>query len=107
MSMHSLEVSELDRPLYVSQLVAANVRAEAARRLLTQGDLARALGVTQGAISMKWTGRRAWKLDDLGPLSELFDIPLSQFFISDMNKDARTMSSVSSVHRLGLEPRTL
>ena len=45
--------------------VAANVRAEAARRRVSQTDLARALGVNQSTISLRWRGIREWTLSDI------------------------------------------
>jgi len=39
-------------------VVAANIRAEAARRGLYQGDIANALGLQQATISKRWRGGR-------------------------------------------------
>lgn len=45
--------------------VAANVRAEAARRSLRQQDLAASLGVSQETLSRRLTGRVPFDVDEL------------------------------------------
>lgn len=51
-----------DRP---REYVAANVRAEAARRRLTQTALAGKLGISQEALSRRLTGRVPISVDEL------------------------------------------
>ncbi|AWA44451.1 helix-turn-helix domain-containing protein [Trueperella pyogenes] len=52
-------------------LVAENIRALAARRGFTQTTLANALGVTQGAISVRWYGKRQWQLEDIARVADV------------------------------------
>lgn len=52
--------------------VAANIRAEAARRGLLQKDLGRYLGLAPSRISERWHGRTPWTLQDIERLAELF-----------------------------------
>ena len=54
--------------------VAANVRAEAARRGLNQTGLAAILGIDQGNVSRRWRGQRAFSLEDLGKIAAAFGI---------------------------------
>jgi transcriptional regulator with XRE-family HTH domain len=59
-----------------AETVAANVRAEMARRRVTQADLAELLNVSQQAISRRVSGRTAFGLDDLAKLADHFGVPL-------------------------------
>jgi len=59
------------------QIVAANVRAEAARRGFNQTSLGEAIGQAQSAVSRKWRGQRAWSLDDLEALSVALRVPVT------------------------------
>ena len=61
----------------VSEVVAANIRAETGRSGLTQKDIANALGVTQPAVSKRWYGDRAWKLDELGPIASILGVSVA------------------------------
>lgn len=45
--------------------VAANIRAEMARRGLTQGEVAARVGMTQQAVSRRLSGRFGITVDDL------------------------------------------
>jgi transcriptional regulator with XRE-family HTH domain len=59
-------------PLHV--VVAANIRAEAARRGLNQTDMARLLGVSRMTMSDRNRGRTPWALDDIERVAQLFHI---------------------------------
>lgn len=45
------------------EIVAGNIRAEAARRGLTQSDIARRLGMAQSSISRRWGGSQSWTFE--------------------------------------------
>ena len=64
-----------DVPLSV--VVAANVRAEAARRGMTQADVARAMGLSRMAVSDRYRGRTPWTLDELEAVSSRLRCPVS------------------------------
>lgn len=59
------------------QVVAAQVRAEMARRNMKQNDLARVLGISQQAVSPKYNGLRDYSLRDLWAISTWLEIPLA------------------------------
>ena len=59
------------------QAVAANVRAEAARRGFNQTSLGMAIDQAQSSVSRKWWGKRAWSLEDLETLSAVLRVPVS------------------------------
>ena len=63
-----------DSQISTSEIVAANVRAEAARRRLSQMDLVRLTGMSQPAIAKRWNGHVDWKLDELDILARIFRI---------------------------------
>ena len=58
-------------------VVAANVRAEAARRGFSQMDLARALGASQGSVNKKWRGLRSWQLEELDALAMVLELSVA------------------------------
>lgn len=71
-----------------TQRVAANLRAELARRHLTQRDLAKALGVTQQAISQRMLGRIAFDVNQLGAAAEFLGITPEQLLASHHEREA-------------------
>ena len=54
--------------------VAATVRAEMARRHLTQSDVADAIGVPRTGVSRRLTGQTPFDVDELAALADLFDM---------------------------------
>lgn len=61
----------------LSSVVASNVRAEAARRGLTQGDLAERLGMARITVSDRYRERTPWTLDETEKVAHLFDLEVS------------------------------
>lgn len=59
----------------ITQTVAGNIRAEAARAGLNQSDLARALNIAQSSISLRWRGERPWSLELLEQVAEILNMP--------------------------------
>lgn len=56
--------------------VAASVRAEMARKNLSQRALAEVLGITQSAVSARLRGAVAFDVDELGAVASALDIPI-------------------------------
>ena len=81
-------------------VVASNIRAEAARRGLYQGDIAHALGLQQATISKRWRGGRAWPLEDLPTVAEILGVSVA-YLVTD-NSGVPTVV----VPPTGLEPAT-
>lgn len=57
--------------------VARNVRAELARSETKQASLAAALGMTQGAVSHRLTGRTDFSINELVRIAAHLGVPLS------------------------------
>jgi transcriptional regulator with XRE-family HTH domain len=57
--------------------IAASVRAEMARRRMSQKDLAELLGMTQPALSRRLTGEVPFAVDDLPLFAEALGVPVS------------------------------
>ena len=55
-------------------VVAANVRAEAARAGFNQVRLGQRLGISQGAITKRWRGERPWQLEELDSLASALGV---------------------------------
>ena len=60
----------------LSQIVSGNVRAEMARRRVTQKDLSEALGIAQTQISKRLNGHSEWRVNDLPPVAEVLGVSI-------------------------------
>lgn len=72
--MYTMGMSELldieAEPVYdFSAIVAANIRAQLALNSVNQKELAKAIGINQGAVSARWRGKRQWQLEDLAKVA--------------------------------------
>jgi len=56
--------------------VAANVRAEMARRRARQSDLAQVLDLSQSAVSKRLAGTIPLDLDELGGIATFLNVPI-------------------------------
>ena len=68
--------------------VAANVRAETARRGWRQSDLARALGVTPKTVSRKWNGAREWGLAELDDVAKALNVSVESLVREYTTRDS-------------------
>ena len=66
-----------DRPTTLSQAVAENVRLEAARVGVTQAGLARLLHTSRSAVSLRYTGRVQWRIDELERVAWYLNLPVT------------------------------
>lgn len=76
----------------VSDLVAAEVRAELARQQMPGVRAARALGWTQNYISVRLRGDVPFSLADLEVMADLLGVPVTKFF-EVMTTDVRRRES--------------
>ena len=60
-----------------SAAAGANVRAEMARKGLTQATLARHLGLSQAAVSARIKGRTPFDINELVIVATVLDVPLA------------------------------
>lgn len=54
--------------------VAAAVRTAAREAGVTQVEMARVLGRAQSYVSVRWSGRKAWTLDELDVIAPLVGV---------------------------------
>lgn len=59
-------------------VVAANVRARAARLGLNASRLARELGMAQSSCNERWRGVRPWQLTELDKLARILEVEPGQ-----------------------------
>jgi len=64
----------------VTANLAANVRAEAARRRVSQAQIAQHLGIDQSAISRRMAGKTEFSSSELARISDLLEVPVAEFF---------------------------
>jgi transcriptional regulator with XRE-family HTH domain len=62
------------------EIVAAEVRAQLARRKLSGVRAARALGWSQNYISRRLSGTVPFDVTDLAAIAELLEVPMTTFF---------------------------
>lgn len=61
----------------IEETTAANVRAELARRNLTQADLAEVLDISQAQVSARLRGRARLHLGEVALIAAFLDVPVS------------------------------
>lgn len=62
-----------------AELTGANVRAEMARRKVSQVTVAAHLGLSQTVVSARLNGRVAFDINELTAIAELLDVALDAF----------------------------
>lgn len=62
----------LDMTSSTSQAVAGTIRAETARRQMSQRELAEKLGMSKSGLNRRVAGVQPWDLDELDKLANLF-----------------------------------
>lgn len=67
----------MSTPRTTTERVAAEVRAQMARKRVTQTDLAAALGVSQMTISRRLNGRAPFDVEELAAVALALDVPLA------------------------------
>lgn len=60
--------------------LVANVKAEMARRGISQEEVSRALGLTQPQVSRRLAGRVEFSASEVPKLSELLDVSVASLF---------------------------
>jgi len=65
-------------PLDVRGQIAAEVRAEMARQMKGQRELAELLGVDQGSTSLRLQGERSFRAEELVRVAEWLGIPIGR-----------------------------
>ncbi len=61
----------------VDQRVARNVRAELARRGLSQATIANSLGLSQAAVSRRLLGTTSFSIAELERVAEVLPVPIA------------------------------
>lgn len=67
----------------MKQHVASAVRAESARRRVSQGDIATALDLSRTSVNRRLSGEVAFDVEELGKVADLLDVPLAALLPSD------------------------
>lgn len=63
-----------------TDLIAGNVRAEAARRQISRWDIARHLGISEATTSRRINGSSPWSTTEIRQLAELFKCDVTDLF---------------------------
>lgn len=66
-----------------SAVTGANVRAEMARRGVTQETLARKIGLSQAAVSARLRGRTPFDVNELTQISAILGVPAASLLPAD------------------------
>lgn len=65
-------------PLNPAQRVADNVRAEVARRKVSQTSLAELVGIRQQALSRRLNGNTPFRIDELFAIADALDVNVTE-----------------------------
>jgi len=71
---------------------AAAIRFEAARRGLSQMQIAAEVGLSRAAVSDRFRGKTAWTLDQLGVIAQLFGCDVS-VLVKEPRKPVRDVAA--------------
>jgi transcriptional regulator with XRE-family HTH domain len=64
--------------------VAANVRAELARRRVRQSEVAERLGVSRQNVAQRLNGSVDFRVGELLAIADLLGIPAANFFVAEL-----------------------
>jgi transcriptional regulator with XRE-family HTH domain len=70
----------------ISQRVAANVRAEAARLKMSQQDIADALGISQSSASRRYLGVTPVDVEELYTLANTFGVKVTKLLPEEQQR---------------------
>lgn len=82
-----------------TDVVAANVRAEMARRRVTQRDIGDALGIAHSAVSHRLTGRTPLDVNEIATIAGLLGVDVAHLVdgvSSDVQLPAPAAAAVSA-----------
>jgi len=99
----SAEVIRLPkRPGVYGRKVAAEIRAEAARKRITGARLAEALDVSGASMSRRMNGHSPISIDELAEIAALLDVPLSDLLPTWAPRGSNPQPTVYGVRHLAL-----
>ena len=102
----SVSLVQVHEQTYTWQ-VATEIRAAAARAMISQRELGEALGLSQMAISRRFRGETAFDVEELAAVSALLDVPIDDLLPRPHTyMDPVEQVRKRAVRRQGLEPRT-
>lgn len=92
----------------VTGAVAAEIRGELARRLISQREVAVALGVAPMYLSRRMRGETAFDIEEIAAIAQLLDCPIADLLPApgSYGDPVANVRSRAAVRRQGLEPRT-
>lgn len=98
----------MSAPRSTGDIVAGNIRAEAARLGYSQSALGRALGMSQNQITTRWRGVHRWQLDELDSVAAVLGTSVARLVTEpDMQNPHRWIAPRGAAARpKGLEPPT-
>lgn len=77
-----------------TDVVASNVRAEMARRRITQRDVATALGIAHSAVSHRLTGRTTFDVNELAVIAGLLGVEVAHL-VHGVSSDSSPPAAVA------------
>lgn len=77
-------------PKQLTETVAAEIRAELARRNISRTDAAAALGISRNLLWQRLRGESPFTVDELEAMAELIGVPVSTFLRENTPASAAT-----------------
>ena len=101
----SAEVIPFDRLTY-GELVAAEVRAQAARKRITGAKLAAALDMSAMSMSRRITGRQPFDIDELADVARVLGVRVQDLLPAQRTAAPANRDGGHGVAGVGFEPTT-
>jgi len=79
-------------PTTPTKQTGANIRAEIARRKISQTTLAKHLGLSQTSISARLSGRTAFDINEIHAVAVFLGVPITVLLPSEIRDDADVAS---------------
>lgn len=95
--MKAVLPTQISPNINLSEVISENVRAEMARRRVTQSKLAANLNLSRAALSARLSGKTLWGINELIPVADALGVGLATLIFGYENTpaplDAEVLSS--------------
>ena len=86
--MKATPLAQITTNMTLSNFVSENVRAEMARRRVTQAELAANLNLSRAGLSARLSGKTLWGINELIPVADALGVGISTLIFGYENTPA-------------------
>lgn len=95
--MNATPLAQVNPNINLSEFISENVRAEMARRRVTQTQLAANLNLSRAGLSARLSGKTLWGINELIPVADALGVSVATLIFGYTNTpapiDAEVLSS--------------